>query len=1334
MEALLEQIAADQGVPMGLLRQLLGDMHFGEREVLLSDFTVPEWEYGDFDTICTDLERSNRRSVCWKPLTEDTYIFICHTCNMGLGTVVFCDECFDPSRHEGHDVSRYLGGSGACDCGSELIDPSGCCAKHRPITAGQLKQIAMDCLEEDGFQYLAEYVRTLYETLLDAFVNAKHMTHDMVPFFRRMKKLFSVSEYAKVLMCDYMTEDDYDEIFINLCDINKRNIKEFRQFFIILLSNPVAIVNSIKPYFRFHLEASLHIMQNKHMPLRSILDSITIQYLHSEQMRDALRDPIFNIHLRVLLVVFYHNLLHEDDPVEPEYRREDQWEDWLTENENSSYHTTLSLLNKFQNSKTYLIKNFRIVLNYIHVLSEHKSWAQNFYYGTDNESIFIFTRVVDFFSIYLFDVFPAPFMETPPLTASSRFNFLIDLMQRHQGNLVTTCLLRLLKCWRKTPEAETPRKQLKQEVLNKYDLVAKTVEEIDFDRQLSNEQRFAIQQRLLAVSKEFIFTKDMMQKELFGILDERRSWPLMLVPHMVLLPLIPHMTTDYKRRFFRIVIHPILVYHHMMIDSTDEIMKFLRSEAVTYLNNFTVVESACTVAVPRTIMHLLLPSCIDLMLDAFDMLPSARSFLPLNMIMTTLTPQMFVENSLHFTRFFLSQMISMTKSTPLLLRLSSYNFEYTREDERTLGDLWNLEPHDVYGRAPCLELTDVSKAMCDFGAFIRNSAMDTIKHIERIAKGDSDLPDVQMDTELFDELVRIPLEKFVSDDYFNSISEHTINMVSLTAVFLMELHAEIEGIDATDKDNTRDISVLKRSLEEGYASLFRISLELVKYGTDVFDLLEIDAVLEHLDPMLIRTLHVNIVHLSEHFTFDHASVLARLPSLRKRGRSLFKANEETKDVQQLVSRQFDNDLEALLSQFPLEEMEEVAEADMNHEYINCVDELETCPICHEIMDLSYDKLIDNVVVILGSVTPVDCYGKILTSFRPCGHMMHLSCFRKHFRSHNDSATECPTCGRFSDCTLPLLPQFHAQSLSVMDHDLRHVRIDDREVDFNWSHIAYTDQTFRDATLRNEIDYGKVTKLLVDYFVDWVLREDPIKRREELILIVLQRAMQFHIAMFKNDFLELIDENNVLTLQDAIILSCLDEDITDLRVMVDHETRSRFKRFDFCTNIFDTECVAHAPPNLTVARLPNKELLPATWDLLLKDAKSFIERMGYDNNRLKDIYFCLHCQTFVDASLPKVLLGHAAVHTGACVFVHVQTGTVCFIRSRRCFCLHPFYLSEVFEYKVSTSQTLHLNEKWYDKMCELFYSDLEMTSNHRSVFLTVDLSGNYRLGDMLNSHY
>lgn len=74
-------------------------------------------------------------AVCGHVFRAGDMVFNCKVCSVDP-TCVLCSKCFDPAKHEGHDVSCYRsqGSGGCCDCGdSSAWAPAGMCDAHNPL-------------------------------------------------------------------------------------------------------------------------------------------------------------------------------------------------------------------------------------------------------------------------------------------------------------------------------------------------------------------------------------------------------------------------------------------------------------------------------------------------------------------------------------------------------------------------------------------------------------------------------------------------------------------------------------------------------------------------------------------------------------------------------------------------------------------------------------------------------------------------------------------------------------------------------------------------------------------------------------------------------------------------------------------------------------------------------------------------------------------------------------------------------------------------------------------------------------------------------------------------
>ena len=78
------------------------------------------------------IKLANKRSMCGRPIKKGDILWICKQCGQD-NTCVQCDDCFQLSDHESHEVyfHRSSEGGGCCDCGdTEAWLESGTCRKH----------------------------------------------------------------------------------------------------------------------------------------------------------------------------------------------------------------------------------------------------------------------------------------------------------------------------------------------------------------------------------------------------------------------------------------------------------------------------------------------------------------------------------------------------------------------------------------------------------------------------------------------------------------------------------------------------------------------------------------------------------------------------------------------------------------------------------------------------------------------------------------------------------------------------------------------------------------------------------------------------------------------------------------------------------------------------------------------------------------------------------------------------------------------------------------------------------------------------------------------------
>jgi hypothetical protein len=79
------------------------------------------------------LDTLNTSYICGKPLKKGDIVWTCRQCAHDTSCVQ-CNDCFQHSEHQNHEVYFYKssGGGGCCDCGdTEAWKESGACPKHR---------------------------------------------------------------------------------------------------------------------------------------------------------------------------------------------------------------------------------------------------------------------------------------------------------------------------------------------------------------------------------------------------------------------------------------------------------------------------------------------------------------------------------------------------------------------------------------------------------------------------------------------------------------------------------------------------------------------------------------------------------------------------------------------------------------------------------------------------------------------------------------------------------------------------------------------------------------------------------------------------------------------------------------------------------------------------------------------------------------------------------------------------------------------------------------------------------------------------------------------------
>lgn len=123
--------------------QILQNFPSAEVIGLLETLVCEFWNRDDCNVSINSLyslPHANAPSMCGKVLKKGDIIWTCHQCGKD-STCVQCNDCFQRSNHEGHEVYFHKSseGGGCCDCGDpEAWDCHGVCTLHASHEATQL--------------------------------------------------------------------------------------------------------------------------------------------------------------------------------------------------------------------------------------------------------------------------------------------------------------------------------------------------------------------------------------------------------------------------------------------------------------------------------------------------------------------------------------------------------------------------------------------------------------------------------------------------------------------------------------------------------------------------------------------------------------------------------------------------------------------------------------------------------------------------------------------------------------------------------------------------------------------------------------------------------------------------------------------------------------------------------------------------------------------------------------------------------------------------------------------------------------------------------------------
>lgn len=132
----------------------------------------------DPDVILEEIKKQGPRQVCQYQFRKNDIVWICRSCQKDE-TCVLCNDCFQDSKHEGHEVYFYHSQSGGCcDCGDGgAWNPSGFCTKHGRELSDPLTTIPAEVVDR-GKLLLSQMVESLTQFCEMTVANFDLSTHE----------------------------------------------------------------------------------------------------------------------------------------------------------------------------------------------------------------------------------------------------------------------------------------------------------------------------------------------------------------------------------------------------------------------------------------------------------------------------------------------------------------------------------------------------------------------------------------------------------------------------------------------------------------------------------------------------------------------------------------------------------------------------------------------------------------------------------------------------------------------------------------------------------------------------------------------------------------------------------------------------------------------------------------------------------------------------------------------------------------------------------------------------------------------------------------------------
>ena len=135
----------------------------------------------DPNVVLEEIKKQGPRQVCQYQFRKNDIVWICRSCQKDE-TCVLCNDCFQDSKHEGHEVYFYHSQSGGCcDCGDAgAWNPTGFCSKHGREISDPLTTIPADIVST-GQLLLAQVIESVTQFCEMTVANFDLASYDDAP-------------------------------------------------------------------------------------------------------------------------------------------------------------------------------------------------------------------------------------------------------------------------------------------------------------------------------------------------------------------------------------------------------------------------------------------------------------------------------------------------------------------------------------------------------------------------------------------------------------------------------------------------------------------------------------------------------------------------------------------------------------------------------------------------------------------------------------------------------------------------------------------------------------------------------------------------------------------------------------------------------------------------------------------------------------------------------------------------------------------------------------------------------------------------------------------------